>query len=130
MSKTSTDLKKISLAFLCGAATGYIASLFVPSETKHQQKEKIEETAERVKDIFDENTAEMRAKYHAIREEFIAGLSRLKGTVSAIDKAKYQEVLDEVLKKIKSREKLPKGQIDKLRHYLSQDFQIIKQSLA
>ncbi len=128
-SKNDFGITKMLFSFLAGIGVGYVCTLFMEEQKKEAQREALKEAAVRAKDIFEENTVEMRSRYRDIREQFIAALAELKGTVKGIDKQKYEDALDRVLKDIKKEQKLSQSQVNKLKDYFTTDFDKIKQSL-
>ena len=135
----SNTMKKAGVSLVLGMAIGYIASLFIPSSTREKHKETLEEKtqqlasilreddpAQRVKDIFEKNTARVRESYNNIKEEFISKLAELKTSIQDIDRQKYQSLLDSVLDRAKEDKELTQAQLDRMRRYLRQDFEKIK----
>ncbi|MBD3250062.1 MAG: hypothetical protein GF381_00600 [Candidatus Pacebacteria bacterium] len=142
MSNNNSQIKKTGLALMAGMALGYLGSLFISSDTRRQHKQFVEQKAtqlkdiltdedpvKRVKAIFKKNTQEMRDKYQAIKQDLVTKLSQLKGALQDIDKKKYSQVLDRVLDKARRDQELSQAQLERLKQFLSQDFDRIKNSL-
>lgn len=137
-----SKLKKGGLIFLAGMTLGYLGSFFMPAKSRKKQKKFIDQQtqklkdimtdqdpAQRIKDIFKENTAQMKEKYENLKHELAQGLASLGGTVEDINKQKYSQVLNNVLKQAKQDKTLSQEQADKLKNYLEQDFEKIKKNI-
>lgn len=139
--KKRNPLPFIGLFFLLGTILGYILSLFVPDQTrdKHQQLAKDKAAAlrkimtdkkqrQRVKKIFQKNTDRALATYQEARETLITNLSQLKGSIDQIDKTKYAKTVNKTITQIKEGKKLPAKQLQELKKYLQEDYQLIVQA--
>lgn len=135
-------LKIAVSSLLTGALLGYIGSLFVSSKTKHKHKMLIEEKAsklkealeetksvQRVEKVFEEKTAEAKAKYEAIKSDLITSLAKLKGTIADIDREKYQQIVDEVLARAKQDRRIIVEESEKLKNFLEDDYKKIKKAV-
>jgi phage I-like protein len=122
------QVKNYGLMLLIGAAAGYVASLFVSASTRTKQKEAIEDVAERVTDVFEENTAKVRAKYFQVKNNLTTSIENLMETVGEIDKEKYQQEVDKVLDQARRDKLLIKREAEKLKNYFMQDYEKIRGS--
>lgn len=124
------NVTKIGLSFFGGLTVGYLVALFAPKNKKEEQKETIEETMNRVKDVYETTGEKARVKYEAIKENLTNSIKNLKESFQSIDRDKYKEELEKVLDQAKNDQKLVKRQVDKLRDYFVKDFDRVKKSLS
>jgi len=135
----SNKLSKFTFAVAMGAAAGYIASLFVPEETKQKHKRQLTTKAEdldrilrdpqereRVKEIFKKNSQEVTDTFNSVKSELAVNLATLKGSLTQIDKRKYTQAVDQAMNFASEQQQLPSAQLKRLRDYLLADYDRIK----
>ncbi len=142
MSKDEDVAKRIGLAFLAGAATGWLISLFMPDETRSKVKNEIEDKAsylkkamtdpderERIKEIFSEKTHDASDKIKEVKDDVAKRLSALRGGVEEIDKRKYLQAVRESVDDMRRGELLPEDELGKLQDYLERDYERISRRM-
>jgi gas vesicle protein len=136
---------KIFLAGIFGALAGAIGGLlFAPKSGKETRedirkmalkiskevKSNVEDTQERVKDIFGEVSKETMDKYKEIRTTVIDKLAALKTAGNEINKEKYGLIVEDVVEEFKEDLKATKSGASKLVIQLKKDWEKIKKALA
>lgn len=142
MYRDEDTAKKVGVAFLVGAVTGWLISLFMPDETRKKVKDEIEEKTnylkrvmtdpderERIKEIFSEKTQDAGEKIQQVKEDVIKRLSALKGGVEKIDRDKYFQAVKDSIDDMRRGEVLPKDELQKLSDYLERDYDRIRRKM-
>ncbi len=142
MYRDEDTAKKVGVAFLVGAVTGWLISLFMPDETRKKVKDEIEEKTnylkrvmtdpderERIKEIFSEKTQDAGEKIQQVKEDVIKRLSALKGGVEKIDRDKYFQAVKDSIDDMRRGGVLPKDELQKLSDYLERDYDRIRRKM-
>lgn len=131
--------RNLLLTFAGGVAAGWLISLFMSTEIKTKTKKAIQKDAEKLKDIltnqenrervaaiFDDVTQKTTNTYKTAQSKLISGLTSLKYSLEEIDKDKYQQVVNQIIKDLQDNEQINLKQAKKLKTYLVADFELIK----
>ena len=133
------------MAGLLGAAAGIIGGLLMApqsgketrkaisllaTELSKKIKTSVDETEDRVKDVYGKVTDEAMEKYNQVKNAVVTKIASLKTTGNEIDKEKYRKVVDEVLADFKSDLDSTKNGAVKLATYLKKDWEKLKKTLA
>jgi archaellum component FlaD/FlaE len=78
---------------------------------------------ERIEAIFGEVSREATERYHEAKGMLTARLGELKQAVDTIDKEKYGNVVQDVVKELKKEGQMTAVQLKKLSAYLAEDYQ-------
>lgn len=95
-----------------------------------QAKGKAQETQKQVSDVFGKYSEESKAKYTEIKNNLMGKVATLKAAGKKIDKGKYGELVDEVVKSFRGDLKTGKNSVSKISGYLKKDWEKIKKSLT
>jgi hypothetical protein len=136
-------VNKTTGTLLLGAALGYAASLFLSPETRAKHRVELERKSrelkdiltdpderERIREIFEENTDQAHTMYTHTKARLVTFLAGIRGGLQEIDKQKYVQAVDKALTELKKDGELPKKQLDRLRKYLTEDYQKIKDAVT
>jgi len=127
--------KTFGLGIILGAVLGGIGALFLNPKTGKENREavakKLKELKaliekgkydEKVREIFGEVTAQTKKMYLSVREELTTRLADLHERISEIDKDKYLDLVDNVMKEVKKESKYSEKVIGKLKDNLVEDW--------
>ncbi len=109
-------------AFLAGLTGGLITGLMVAPKSGKELREDIKK---RTKDLSKEATE----KYVQAQEALTKKIKNLKKAGEKIDKAKYTELVNEVVQEFKSNSTVTKETAEKLGKLLREDFETLVGSL-
>ncbi len=127
------DNKKspFSAGIVIGAILGGIAAYFLTpksgKENREMAKEKLGEFKKRVqgksldeivKEIFGIASEEGQRIYTLAREDINARLEELRQSIDEIDRGKYQEIVDDVITKLKNEGTITKSRLNRLHEFL------------
>ena len=136
---------KLFVAGVIGALAGAIGGLLLaPQSGKKTRQEiidlanelalkvktKADDTKAQVIDIYGKYTEEGKAKYLAIKDAVVAKVAAVKTAGEAIDKEKYDKVVEGVVAEFKGDLVGTKNGSAKLIGYLKKDWEKIKKALA
>lgn len=99
-------------------------------QTKDGMREFKEEHIDPVVEVFGEKTREARAKFDAAIDNMENRLSQIKGNLSELDRAKYDEIVAEVVADMKKTGSYTTEQLGKLRTYLANDYQQLTSTIT
>lgn len=135
MSKKS----KFGLGLLVGAAAGYAASLFVSNSTKKRHKDSLEATTQKALDKFLSADDQAKLKKHfaqkaeevkphldLARDKISQAITASQYTLETMDKSKYEKLVDNVIKDLKTGKDIDGKVLTQLQAYLKADFSIFK----
>lgn len=118
-----------------GIAAGWVMKQLFDSpegrEKREAMKERMEmlrtqfedsDEAARVKAIFGEVSQEALKIYHEVKEMVIKKLGELQVAFDEIDKAKYEEIVNDIVASLEKDEGITKEQIEKLKKALMEDY--------
>lgn len=126
------------MVFLFGVAAGYLLSLILPSDVNLKNRmrlKKIEkiltdpEEQERIKDVFNEKTAEAAASFSMAKAQLAHNLNTFKLELDQISKEKYLKAVKDAVDYVAETQELPRRQITALQRYLEKDYDRIKAAL-
>ena len=127
--------KKGGILLILGAIIGAIAALFFSTteegETKDVVKKKVKvlktklaevKENEQVKKIFGKNSDELLDLFRDTKDELVNRLAKIKGSLDKIDKKKYTDAVNEVIKDLKNNSQVTSDQLNKMKKYLTEDY--------
>jgi gas vesicle protein len=127
-----------SITFLLGLIFGGFLTLLLSTdekgETRKEVKGKVREIKkslkevserERIEAIFGDVSREATERYREAKAMLTARLAELKQAVDTIDKEKYGNVVQDVVKELKKEGQMTATQLKKLSAYLAEDYQKI-----
>ncbi|MGI5841153.1 MAG: hypothetical protein ACOX6N_02990 [Patescibacteria group bacterium] len=142
MDRNDDVMRKVGLAFLAGAATGWLVSIFMPEDTRNKVKNEIEdktsylkkvmtdpEERERIKDVFSEKTQNTKEKLEDVKNDIANRLAALKGGAQDIDKRKYMRAVQDSIEDMREGNILPEDELNRLRDYLEGDYERIRRRM-
>jgi gas vesicle protein len=91
-------------------------------------RESAEDISERVQDIFGEVSEELEKAYSDVRGQIMAGIDQVKDK-SKINKERYNEMIDEVIRKSLKGKQWSENSIRNLRASLQRDWEDIKRKI-
>ena len=119
----------ILLAPKSGKDTRKVISKKAAEISKILQTE-VDETTDRVKDIYGKTTDEAVEKYNSVKNAVIAKVAAVKTAGTEINKEKYTKVVDDVINEFKSDFVDSKNGATKLATYLKKDWEKVKKALV
>jgi gas vesicle protein len=127
-----------SITFLLGLIFGGFLTLLLSTdekgETRKEVKGKVREIKkslkevserERIEAIFGDVSREATERYREAKAMLTARLAELKQAVDTINKEKYGNVVQDVVKELKKEGQMTATQLKKLSAYLAEDYQKI-----
>jgi gas vesicle protein len=127
--------KTFGLGIVLGAVLGGVGALLLNPQTGKENREavvkkmkelkkKIEEGKydEKVKEIFGEVTANTKKMYLSAKEQLVSRLADVHEMIKDIDKNKYLDLVDEVVREVKKESKYSEKVIDRLKDNLAEDW--------
>ncbi len=126
---------KFGLGLLIGTVIGGLTAFFFSPTSGPENREEVakkikqleklleeKEVDKKVKEIFGEVTDEAVRIYNQAKEWLIADLAELKLTVAEIDKEKYMEAVEDIMKKVRKEVKKDGKQLEKLKKQLMKEW--------
>lgn len=138
MSKTGG---KFVLGGLIGMAAGILLAPKAGKETREKIKKlamnisvgmraQVDETKDRVGDIFGKVNNEAVLKYRQVRDAVVSKIASIKTTGKELDKDKYGLIVDEVVAGFKKDFESTKDGLNKITKYLKKDWEKMKKALS
>jgi len=136
---------KFFLAGLFGALAGAVGGLLLAPQSGAETREdivkltneiagkvksRVDETTERVKDVFGKYTEEGKEKYLEIKDKVVSKVATVKSAGENIDKNKYGQVIEDVVAEFKDDLSATKDGAGKISKYLKKDWEKFKKALA
>jgi len=136
---------KFFLAGLFGALAGAVGGLLLAPQSGAETREdivkltneiagkvksRVDETTERVKDVFGKYTEEGKEKYLEIKDKVVSKVATVKSAGENIDKNKYGQVIEDVVAEFKDDLSATKNGAGKISKYLKKDWEKFKKALA
>ncbi|MBU1117758.1 YtxH domain-containing protein [Patescibacteria group bacterium] len=136
---------KFFLAGLFGALAGAVGGLLLAPQSGAETREdivkltneiagkvksRVDETTERVKDVFGKYTEEGKEKYLEIKDKVVSKVATVKTAGENIDKNKYGQVIEDVVAEFKDDLSATKDGAGKISKYLKKDWEKFKKALA
>jgi gas vesicle protein len=122
---------KFGLGLVFGMITGALAGLFLAPKSGKENREAVakkitelrelleeKEIDKKVQEIFGEVTAEAKELYLKVKEELINRLAELKESLDKIDREKYLNMVEEVMKTVRTESRHNVHQVEKLKEDL------------
>lgn len=127
---TNKLVSVVSLAI--GAALGYLAGIYTPAIKRFKGRRQLQEAIPDLdwdqlsNRVFGESTGELQTKLEKTIKSFQAKLLGIKHSAQLLSTQKYSRIVDDFVTELKKDKSFTRAQLDKLREYLENDYQLVK----
>ena len=127
---------KTTVAFAAGIAIGYVANLFVSTEEREKQRQKLEDVKQKISteslndvtnSLFGKSAKDMKQEMDTLLDEFHDQVDSVRETADSFDARKYQRLVNDFVSKVQEDRDFSNSQVEKLKSFLKSDYQKVMQ---